>query len=336
MNKLGIFVGEEKWTFFNEIFTSLDNHYQCEVFKLKTINTPFFYDRLNRWAVRSGILKILKRNDTCFFEWASDYLSVASYLPKNCQIITRLHSFEIYQWAPRINWENVDKIILVSESMRRTFIELYPDQSSKTKVIYNGRSLDKFKPPPERNFQFKVGMLCSITPIKRIYEVVLMMYDLRKQGFDFKLYIGGEPFGDFRYAKALYRLVGRLDLQDSVFFEGFVTDTAAWLRDIDVFISNSYWEGQQVALIEAIASGCYCISHHWPGADEMLPEENLFFTESQLKEKLIKFATLGVEEKYCKSVEMREIATRKFDVRRTNQEIRSVIDEEFAKLQLAE
>ena len=38
---LGIFVGEDKWMFFNEIYSDLAEHYECDVFQQKTYLTPF-------------------------------------------------------------------------------------------------------------------------------------------------------------------------------------------------------------------------------------------------------------------------------------------------------
>jgi glycosyltransferase involved in cell wall biosynthesis len=325
--KLGIFVGEEMWTFFREITEDLAVHYQTEIYKRKRYNTPLFYGRLDRWSYRKGIRDVLNRNDVCFFEWASDLLMTASHMPKRSAIITRLHSFELYEWAPKINWDAVDKVILVSKAMQGMFGELYPDHYHKSIVIYNGRSLDAFQPPVQRNFHFKIGMLCAITPIKRIYEVILAVADLRDKGFDIRLHIAGEPKGDYRYAAALKRLVDILNLQSIVSFDGFVTDTPVWLHTIDIFISNSYWEGQQVALLEAMASGCYCLSHFWDGAEEMLPQENLYVTESELQQKIIDYYEMSDAERSRGNEQLRTIAIEKFDIEETKVLVRNVIED---------
>jgi glycosyltransferase involved in cell wall biosynthesis len=34
--------------------------------------------------------------------------------------------------------------------------------------------------------------------------------------------------------------------------------------------------------MEAIASGCYCVSHWWDGANELLPDGDLYYTDRQL------------------------------------------------------
>lgn len=329
--KLGIFVGEEKWQFLNEVYADLAKNYQCEVFKQRTYNTPFFSGRLNRWANLSSMRRVLQDNDICFFEWSSELLMHASHMPKQCRIITRLHSFELYQWALEINWDAVDRVILVSKAMQEMFSDLYPAHAHKTTVIYNGRSLDAFKPPAKREFGFNLGMLCSIKPVKRIYEIVLMLNGLVREGYDARLYIAGEPEGDLRYPAAIYRLVERLNLQERVVFDGFVVDTPTWLQKIDIFISNSFWEGQQVALLEAMASGCYCLSHSWSGAEEMLPAENLFLTEAELKKKIVDFSNLTSSEMNSKCLQLREIACEKFNVERTKAGVKEVIDLELAR-----
>jgi glycosyltransferase involved in cell wall biosynthesis len=324
--RIGFFVGEDNWAFFSEIFSDLSNHYQTEVFKRKIYNTPLLYGRLNRWAFSRNIQVLLNRNDICFFEWASELLAMASQMPKTCKIVTRLHSFELYQWAPKINWDVVDKVILVSQAMRDKFVDLYPDHIHKTEVVYNGISLERFKPPVQRKFAFNLGMLCNINPVKRIYEVILMFYNLIEQGYDAHLYIAGRPTDDFRYAVSVCRLVEKLNLQNCVIFNGHVADTPAWLEQIDIFISNSYWEGQPVALLEAMATGCYCLSHHWDGAEEVLPQENLYLTEAELLRKIIEYSAKSDSEKRNCRTNLRALAHEKFDIQQAKRQIRKIIE----------
>jgi glycosyltransferase involved in cell wall biosynthesis len=326
LTKLGILVGEDKWLFFREIYADLASHYQTEIYQRRIYTTPLLYGRLNRWAFREGIRAMLRRNDVCFFEWASELLMVASHLPKRCPVITRLHSFELYEWAPRINWDAVDKVILVSRAMERQFRLQYPDHAHKTEVVFNGTSLDKFGPPAEQSRGLNLGMLCSITPIKRVYETVLMLYHLKVRGYDLRLCIAGAPVGDFRYAAAVYRLVDKLKLADSVVFDGYVSDSAKWLQGIDIFISNSLWEGQQVALLEAMATGCYCLSHFWDGAEEVLPSENLYVTERELRDKIVQYCDSSETWRQEQQARMRTRASDRFDIERTKRQIRQVVE----------
>jgi len=327
VTKIGILVGENKLTFFEKIYDDLSTHYQTDIYERKFYNIPLLHGRLNRWAFQKGIYSMLHRNDICFFEWASELLMIASHMPKKCIIITRLHSFELYDWAPKIYWENVDKVILVSRAMQLMFNELYPEHRNKTEVIYNGCSVDKFVFTGQREFRFTLGMLGRVSPIKRVYEMILVFHSLVKKGYDAKLLIAGDPDDDYRYAVAVHRLVRELGLQDKVVFFGHVSDTATWLQEIDIFISNSYWEGQQVALLEAMASGCYCLSHFWSGVGEMLPFDNIFWKGDELEQKIIEYSKLPETQKTKKQMDLRMIACEKFDIENTKTQIRKIINE---------
>jgi glycosyltransferase involved in cell wall biosynthesis len=169
-------------------------------------------------------------------------------------------------------------------------------------------------------------MLCSISPIKRVYEVVLMLYSLRQKGYNAQLHIAGGTDEYPRYDAAIHRMVEKLGLQDSVVFHGYITTSPDWLRTIDIFISHSFWEGQQVALLEAMASGCYCLSHWWDGVEEVLPLDNLYVTDAELQEKLIHFYHLPSSEKWARQMELRTIACEQFDIRQTQSRLRAVVD----------
>jgi glycosyltransferase involved in cell wall biosynthesis len=213
--------------------------------------------------------------------------------------------------------------------MQQKFNDLYPQHAHKTEVVYSGKPLDKYK-PVHRDFGFNLGMLCAIHPVKRIYEVVLMLYELRRQEYRFHLHLGGGQLhgGTLdEYYVAIQHIVEKLSLQDDVTFHGHVTDVPTWLQGIDVFISNSYWEGQQLALIEAMATGCYCLAHSWDGAAEVVPPENLYVTENDLMRKIIVHCNLPDAEKSDRRAEMRAIACEKFDIERMKRQIRGIINQ---------
>jgi len=118
---------------------------------------------------------------------------------------------------------------------------------------------------------------------EEVYELILDFYELNRLNNGFTLHIGGGVRARFKdYYEALHRLVSKLNLNDKVLFYGHISDPQNWYHKIDILISNSYSEGLQVTPMEAIASGCYCLSHYWDGAEELLPEENLFFTSREL------------------------------------------------------
>jgi glycosyltransferase involved in cell wall biosynthesis len=329
VSSIGIFVGERgNWSFFRDIFADLRANYDTVLFQPKVYQTPLLYGRLNRWSLRHRVRSVMRRCDVAFFEWASELLEVATHQPKCCPVVTRLHAFELYAWGPRINWDRVDRVILVSEAMRRNFIEEYPAHADKTVVVYNGVRLDTFKPDPQDG-SLNLGMLCSMIPRKRVYEAILAFHELRGRGIPATLHVAGGRVpgpGQDEYYIACHRLVKKLHLEDDVRFYERIEGTAEWLRQIDVFISHSFWEGHQVALVEAMASGCYCLSHGWGGVEEVLPAACVYVSDGELLDKISEYHSSPAAKKRELRATMRQLACSRFDAEVQKRRIRQVID----------
>lgn len=325
--RLGIAIEGDPWNFFEDVYQDMRCHYDVDVFKRREVKSPIFYYRINQRLFHNDLDKFMKKNNVVFFEWASDLLSIASHRPKQCRIVTRLHRYEMFGKASTINWEVVDKIILVSHAMQQKFAERFPEHTHKTVVIPVGISTDKYR-PNGKTFSGDIGTLCYLTPRKRVYDLILTFYELLQKKKDLHLHIGGGShprYGD--YDDAMYSLVKKLGLQDHITFYGKITAAQMWYRKIDIFISNSYSEGLQVAPMEAMASGCYCLSHRWDGAEELLPEEYLFYTNAELQEKILSYCQMQSEIKRQEQAKMRAIACEKFKIELIKSKIRNIIEE---------
>ena len=324
--KLGVAI-EESWAFFHEVYAEFDARHETTLFEARRVRVPILRERLNRAVWRRDLQAFLRRNEVVFFEWASRLLAEATHMPKTCAIVTRLHRYEMYQWADRVNWKAVDRVILVSEAKRREFLGRFPGMADKIAVVPEAVSLEKF-PRSLKEYQGRLGTLCHLSPRKRVYELILAFSDLLRREGTFSLHIGGGPHPRFPdYEEALHSLVRRLGLQDRVTFYGPVNDPAAWYGRIDVFISNSYSEGLQVSPMEAIAAGCDCLSHGWDGADELLPSEHLYYTDSQLMEKVLRLSRLSPDERRLRQERLHEWVTSKFNVHNTKARLLGILDE---------
>ncbi len=107
--------------------------------------------------------------------------------------------------------------------MHRKFVELYPNHAHKAEVVDNGVALDKFTPPAQRDFKLRLGMLCNIHPVKRIYETILSIYGLKQQGYQPHLTIAGGRWADGYfddYQVSIQRLIEKLGLQNDVALVG--------------------------------------------------------------------------------------------------------------------
>ena len=323
--KVGIvFDGQQH--FLQELIADWKDHFSIEVYDFTPIEFPVAKGRINPVLHRLSLQSFLNKQDVVFFEWVGENLVLASQLLHKAKIVTRLHSWELFHHAKRVNWQAVDKIVLVSQAMERKFHEMYPDNEDKTVVLPAGKSLTHFVPQPHE-FSGKLAMMGNIVPIKRVYEMVLAYAVLHNEDSRYTLHLAGKPddsFNNQRYYASLLGLIDKLGLQEKVFFDGYV-DPTHWLPEMDIFVSNSYWEGQQNALIEAMAAGCYCLSHFWDGAEEILPQENLFSSEAMLVEKILAYAAMSEENKTQWQQRMRSIAAEKFDLNASVEQYRALI-----------
>ena len=326
--RVGVVVAQDFWLHFRQIFAALKLKHEVCVFQPRKWPYQAFSSRVNSKLLTHDLSYFLKSNDVIVFEWAEEVFVQATHLLKTTPIVVRLHLHELWDFAPRVNWENVDRVIIVSHAMRRKLLERYPQLKDRTHVIHNGIDLERFYPQP-RDFQGTLGTLSRLEPHKGIYELVCTFADLRVQGYDLKLKIGGgctEPRYQ-RYADELYLLVKRLGIEPYVTFDGYVEDTVTWCRDVDIFISNSCSEGLQVALLEAMACGCYTLSQRWDGADEVLPLENLYFTQRELVDKIQKYVGISEAEKNIERKNLRTLAVERFDIKEKVRQVTGIIEE---------
>lgn len=315
--KLGVVVDGGRG-FVEGLLADWRGRYETTELRHREVRWPVARGRVNAWRLQRALQHLLDQNDVVFFEWAGPLLAVASRLRGRAGIVARLHSYELYDVAPQVRWEAVDRVVLVSQAMRRRFLDDFAPWASKVRVVSYGKDLERYRPlehPPGN----VLGMLGGLVPIKRTYEVVLAVHELRQDGHPVRLRLGGDRghgADNSRYYLSLLRLVDRLALGEAVELTGPVADVPGWLNGIDLFVSNSYWEGQQNALLEAMACGCMCVSHEWDGAEEVLPDAYRFTSAAELKCRVV--ALLGSDEtaRQAHRRRMRSIAEQRFDVRR--------------------
>lgn len=328
VRKLGIIYDDKIQHFLSDLLDDWEKHFETSIYTFKPVRVPIASGRINKLLHKHSLKKFLNQNDAVFFEWVGENLVFASQLPHQAKIIARLHSWELFHWAKWVNWDAVDRIILVSKAMESRFNEMFPGYAEKIIVLPAGKSLERFQ-PKVHPFYGKLGMLGSILPIKRVYDMVLTLSELHKKGLGYSLHIAGKPDAEFnnqRYYASLLSVIEYLDLKDKVIFEGWV-DPTVWLPEIDIYISNSYWEGQQNALLEAMASGCCCLSHCWRGAEEILPDDCIYTTETSLIEKIMGYSQMTKKEKEISQQHMRSIVAERFDLKDSIRKYRFMIDE---------
>jgi len=326
--KLGVVIdGSDQ--FIREILKDWKSRYEIEIFTYDELKLKYFEGRINHRRLNFALQKLLNKNDVVFFEWGGSLLIEASRLTTSTKIITRIQGWELWEFAPRVQWNSINQVIFLNAPMKNHFCDYFPEAADKAIVVPNIVRMDVFQ-PDYNNHGGVIGMLGRIIPIKRVYEAVLAIYELRSRGFNFSLRLGGIPnelgADNIRYYISLKHLVDKLNLQECVQFDGYVEHPEQFLKQIDIFLSHSFFESQHVALSEAMASGCFCLGHAWDGIEDILPAENIYFSNDELIRKVIEYWNQPEGDQLRRRTQLRDISAHKYDYNTICQKLQEIIE----------
>lgn len=177
----------------------------------------------------------------------------------------------------RRNWyerslynRKVDGVIAISEKIAALLIE-GGVQGEKIRVIYSGvdiASLENRPVPTERTSVPVVGMVAALEERKGHRFLVEAAAELKREGQRLHYKVAGN--GPER--EKLRELAVALGLQEEIEFVGFVSDVAAFLASIDLFVLPSLFEGLGVAALEAMAAGKPVIATEVGGLSELVED----------------------------------------------------------------
>lgn len=208
-------------------------------------------------------------------------------------------------WRNRINvlldrkaYKKADRFVLNSTCLESLFLKAHPAAAGKTVVIYNPTDfpsiLEESKKNPIRQKKpgSKVIVHAGRFHRQKRHDLLLESFSLmRKQLVDqpVELWLLGDGY---LYEK-IKKQITVLNVEDSVFLLGHQQNPYAILKQADVFVLCSDWEGMPNVLVEAMAlrvpavsTTCAC------GPEELLDDNNLGFLcppgdKKELAEKMV-------------------------------------------------
>lgn len=215
---------------------------------------------------------------------ASLYGRIAAWLAGVPVIITSVHGNYRKDLRPERRIANkilsriTDKIIAVSESIKRDIVKHDKIDPSKILVIYNGIDISKFAPSEKfENIREKllinaddivIGFVGRLVPAKGLEYLIEVISYLKEEFKNIKLLIVGEG-----------SLLGNLKdkarengIHDRVIFTGQRRDVPDILHCMDIFVIPSIAEGIPNALLEAMAMGKPIIATKVGGIPEIIED----------------------------------------------------------------
>lgn len=179
----------------------------------------------------------------------------------------------------RIFPKYLDGEIGVSKAVYDYLVNRRPGKIEKTKIhlIYNGIEVDLInamgkEPLPEEEFQLfsqsnhNIGCVGRLAEQKGYPYIIRAMPDVISNYPDAMLYI----VGDGELKNELISLVHDLNLTRHIKFLGLRNNVPALLRQWDLFVLPSLWEGFPTVVMEAMISEVPVIATNIPGTKELV------------------------------------------------------------------
>lgn len=164
-------------------------------------------------------------------------------------------------------FKRADHVIGVSDDSREDCISYYGLNPDRITRIYSNliteEDYNKANEPLEHPwFQDDSRVIISmgrIMPVKG-FENLLRAFSMVRKNFNCRLMIVGETSRDTDYFDSIQKLVAELEIAPDVDFVGFQNNPFPYLKNSEVYVLSSKFEGLPGALVQGMAMGCKLIS----------------------------------------------------------------------------
>jgi len=177
----------------------------------------------------------------------------------------------------KFSYSKSDRIIALTEKMKRRLCELYNIPHSKVRVICNPIDIEDVKaqacqPVDHSWFSENIPIVIGagrLAPQKG-FATLLRAFNIVRREIHARLVILGEG----KERSILEALSKKLTIQDDCLFPGFQLNPYSYIARATVFVLSSYWEGFPNVLLEAMACGTPVIATRCDsGPEEILDHE---------------------------------------------------------------
>ncbi|MEN8257366.1 MAG: glycosyltransferase [Thermodesulfobacteriota bacterium] len=216
---------------------------------------------------------------------ATFYAALTARKHAGLKVVSSVHGLKrsrgvVRMISNRLLWPRVNKIIAVSEAVKRDILKENPwFPGERVEVVYNGVNIERFKNAgldkkearahfflPEKAWIW--GAVGRLAPVKG-HETLLKAWagaGLGKLGCHLAL------AGDGDLHDHLAALAVELGIDGQISFLGQISEVPKFLKALDGFVMPSLHEGFGLALVEALAAGLPAVASRVGGIPEILTE----------------------------------------------------------------
>ncbi len=182
-------------------------------------------------------------------------------------------------------YDGVDRVLAVSQAIRRNVIETCALPEKKVLTVHWGLELEKFVPHPYAGHQVRreynltpkvpvVGMVGRLTPRKGHREFLFAARAVSQEMPQVRfLVVGRHSRGEADFEQHIRELCVQLGLENRVIFTGHREDIPQVMAAMDLLAVPSYWEAFGWVTIEAMAMARPVVAVNGGGIPDIVVSE---------------------------------------------------------------
>ena len=244
-----------------------------------------FMLRYEKYIIRKNYLEFLKDREIIIDFKSGDFLKLINLnkdIKKICWLhgeITKLNRYEERKNKLRNQLKKCNKIICICNEMKENIIKEMPEMEDKLEMIYNPFDIEKIKKLSENILELSekekkllkdkyIIMVSRLDNYQKDIITLIKSFSLFcEKNANFKLYLLGE--GPDR--KTIEEKIKELNLEDKILLLGVKKNPYPWIKNAELLIHSSKYEGLPTVLIEALILKKMIISTNCPtGPKEIL------------------------------------------------------------------
>ncbi len=244
-----------------------------------------FMLRYEKYIIRKNYLEFLKDREIIIDFKSGDFLKLINLnkdIKKICWLhgeITKLNRYEERKNKLRNQLKKCNKIICICNEMKENIIKEMPEIEDKLEMIYNPFDIEKIKKLSENILELSekekkllkdkyIIMVSRLDNYQKDIITLIKSFSLFcEKNANFKLYLLGE--GPDR--KTIEEKIKELNLEDKILLLGVKKNPYPWIKNAELLIHSSKYEGLPTVLIEALILKKMIISTNCPtGPKEIL------------------------------------------------------------------
>lgn len=172
-------------------------------------------------------------------------------------------------------FDNMDKLFIVSEDAKKSFLEVYPKYVDKVDLFYNIINPEEIRSLAKENLGFSDNynglriLTIGRLHYQKAYDIAIpVLSKLKKLGYNVRWYVIGE--GSIR--GQLEKIIKDYDVVNEFILLGGKENPYPYLKKADLYVHTTRFEGKSIAIEEAQVLGKAIVASDCTGNREQIED----------------------------------------------------------------